>query len=264
MNRPAPLPIFPAIIPRHTEEFLIRVAQEKISNRTEVLDEDPKSYEHHVGTWACSMLARHFNNDNFLITPEANNRQTNEKPDFTIEKYDEENEHTHLKHHAYYEIKKFEGETLYKALDQVIKAIKLTGDETQKFASFVIVQRGLKIGFFEFHSFEKEEFQLEKEKVKEDMKIENFRGCVSLTYHNKRLVWPEGTDDRVKNLSREIEGLEFLDNVSAGRSSELREEADLVTEECIFNLDLDQHREKVDLLFQHIVHAEPRDFKLYY
>jgi hypothetical protein len=71
-------------IPSYSRERALLLAEERISQPSATFK--PTSYEYLVGTWACTMLSKHFEDD-FLITPEMFTRGTNKKPDFTIEKY---------------------------------------------------------------------------------------------------------------------------------------------------------------------------------
>ena len=53
--------------PRYSLEPIIELAQKRISH-PKALEGKVTHYEHHVGSWACTMLARHFNTKDFLIT----------------------------------------------------------------------------------------------------------------------------------------------------------------------------------------------------
>jgi len=42
-------------------------------------------YEHHVGSWACTMLGQVFNGPGWIITPEKTNPTSGKKPDLMVE-----------------------------------------------------------------------------------------------------------------------------------------------------------------------------------
>ncbi len=238
--------------PRYSLEPIIELAQKRISH-PKALEGKVTHYEHHVGSWACTMLARHFNTKDFLITPEMSNIQTNKRPDFTIEKYCESQ--NNLRTHVFYEIKKHKGDHLEKALEQVIEAIYMTGDETGVHEFFVIIQRGLEIGFFEFQTTFHPEMD-EKE-------IDHFKGCVPLLFSNEQIGSYNGPKkELMKNkveeiLSNKHSGVQKLLHQNTKKDEESLDDAKKVHTPCIFNLE--KHKEEVDLLFHYISTAKPRE-----
>ena len=125
-------------------------------------------YEHHVSTWAGTMLKKVFHLDDYTMSCEVIDPHEDSKPDFLIEKLTHQNK---LVRHLYVEQKKVGGDHFEKALDQATKHIRATIEEESDTVKecFVVVQRGLDIGFFEYHA---------RQEDLED--IPNFRGCVSL------------------------------------------------------------------------------------
>ena len=94
-------------------------------------------------------------------------------PDFSIQK----TQPNSLQYHAYYEEKKSGGARLEEAIEQTVDAIVETidtkGSTSGDYEVFVIVQRGLDIAFFEYHS-DRDNLTGEN--------IPNIMGCVSLTH----------------------------------------------------------------------------------
>lgn len=240
----------PDLIPKYSSEHILMVAEERISNSRLT---DDKVYEYNVGSWMCTMISRHFGKD-FLITPEMFNIQTNRKPDFTIEKLDQESANL-TKFHAACEIKKHHGEHLEKALDQLVKAIRLICDETGITEIFLIVQRGLEIGFFEFSPLLFEDL--------DEQKIDHFRGCVPLTFYNDNIISDNGVTDRlIKEMTENLQGVKHLLYRNTKKSNdpeieELLQDADSLQTPCIFNLE--KHKYEIDLMFHHIATANPRE-----
>lgn len=197
--------------PRYSLEPIIELAQKRISH-PKALEEKVTHYEHHVGSWACTML-------------------------------------------VFYEIKKHKGDHLEKALEQVTEAIYMTGDETGVHEFFVIIQRGLEIGFFEFQTTYHPEMD-EKE-------IDHFKGCVPLLFSNEQIGdynGPKG--ELMKNkveeiLSNKHSGVQKLLHRNTKKDEESLDDAKKVQTPCIFNLE--KHKEEVDLLFHYISTAKPRE-----
>ena len=99
-------------IPSYSRERALLQAEERISQPSATFK--PTCYEYQVGTWACTMLCKHFTDD-FLITPERFARGTNKKPDFTLEKFCMEKQDK-SKFHVVYELKKQDVEYIDRAL----------------------------------------------------------------------------------------------------------------------------------------------------
>ena len=103
-------------------------------------------YEHHVSTWAGTMLKKVLHSDDYTLSSEVIDPNEKSKPDFLIEKLDL---YDKLVRHLYVELKKVGGDHFEKALHQATKHIQNTieqGSEQIK-ECFVVVQRGLDIGF---------------------------------------------------------------------------------------------------------------------
>lgn len=239
--------------PQYTTYVGATLAQERIKNPPFVSRPNKKGkeisgnipYEHHVGSWACTMLKNVFTQPNWVITPELHDPNSHKKPDFTIEKPDA---NSNLQVHAVYELKKVKGDRMEKALDQVITAIVETVDEKGNrgegaFETFVVVQRGLDIGFFEYHN---DVSNLDEEK------IPHFRGCVSLTEDYE----VGGQMKRV--LAAKPNGLKklYFDDEHLTSTDEVRDDAKDYETDCIFNLE--QHAREIEFLFHHIATQNPR------
>ena len=221
----------------HLYDLAILVAEERISSPvTTEHDGTPIHYEHSVGNWMTSVLSRYLGED-FLIGPEMFNRQTNKKPDLTIQKYDEDRPDK-TKIHLCVELKKKEGDSLHKALSQLVRAIHQMGESTEDYEVFAIVQRGMEIGFFEYYSF-----------AEDDLKdLDNFEGCVPLTYLSEDLIFEsDQAKDTLQNLVRDLP-----DDIQHLRKTSLQTQ-------CVFDLEL--HKEEINTLFWYIATHSPRKVK---
>ena len=151
-------------IPNYTDTRCVKEALNRIKNPPKGIN-----YEHHVSTWAASMLKKVFQHDNYAMSSEVIDPNEGSKPDFLIEKISDEQG---LVRHLYVELKKVKGDHFEKALDKATKHIRVTLEQESIHVKecFVVVQRGLDIGFFEYHA------------RAEDLEgVPNFRSCVSLT-----------------------------------------------------------------------------------
>jgi len=237
--------------PKHSGKRALLLAEERIRYPSESAKRDfkPTPYEYHVGTWACTMLSKHFDDD-FLITPEMFAAGTNKKPDFTIEKYCEE-EHDKSKFHAVYELKKEGGEYFDRALKQAANAIGQLCDVTVGWIEmFVIAQRGMSIGFFEYLSYPT---------VMEDHGITHFKNCVPLTYLHKDLLFEnEEAKSVIERFSAHLPDTvtPLLYDHPGRKSTDTTAEADLIDTPCVFNLEL--HKDEIDFLFHYIATHSPR------
>lgn len=140
----------------------LQLAKSRIQNPP-----DRQPYEHHVGSWACTMLSMVFNGHQWIITPEKRDQNSKKRPDL-VEKLNDA--HTESFHHLFMELKSSKGDRIEEALAQVVDEIQDTMEQTIE--AFVVVQRGTKIGFFEYHN---DISNLDEEE------IPHFKGCVSLT-----------------------------------------------------------------------------------
>ncbi len=242
-------------IPRYSHERALLLAEERISqpSATEKKDFKPTPYEYHVGTWACTMLCKHFADD-FLITPEMFVKGTSKKPDFTIEKYCEE-EPDKSKYHAVYELKKLDGGYFDKALGQAVSAINQLCDYTNEkgwIEMFVIVQRGMEIGFFEYLSYTS---------MMDESDITHFKGCVPLTYHHEDLSGNVGAESALEQFIASLPDtvMPLLYGHPGRKSTDSTAEADEIDTPCVFNLET--HKYEIDFLFHYIATQSPRKMK---
>lgn len=66
-------------IPNYTGSLCVQAALQRIRDAR-------KKYEHHVSTWAASMLKQVFQDDSFAISSEVIDPHEKSRPDFLIEK----------------------------------------------------------------------------------------------------------------------------------------------------------------------------------
>lgn len=228
-------------IPNYLSSPVLQKAKETIVSRN-----GAKHYEHRVGTWMGTLLKNVFAGDPWAITPERRDEYTNKKPDFVIQKLQPNNEFTI---HLICEIKKHKGDRMENALNQAVKDIAMTIDDKgyqtdSKTEAFVIIQRGLDIGFFEYHN--------DIDNLEEEY-IDHFRGCVSLTQdqRNGDAVVPDTTPG-LKMLMFEDEKLRVLGDTE---EQSIREDARQYGTPCIFNLNTHEH--EINILINHILTQEP-------
>ena len=114
---------------------------------------DNHPYEHHVGRVLCTLLPIYFSaTKDYTITPEQIQREKN-RPDFCVEILDEQN---NLTPYLFAEVKKKQGDSIHKAMEQLGDAIVDTIDKKslkESYSCFAIVVRGLEIGFFEYFNY---------------------------------------------------------------------------------------------------------------
>ena len=105
-----------------------------------------------------------FHSNDYTMSSEVIDPNKKRKPDFLIERLTDQDK---LVRHLYVELKEVGGDHFEKALSQATKHIRATIEErsdTEK-ECFVVVQRGLYIGSFEFHARQEE---LEEKKKNRD------------------------------------------------------------------------------------------------
>lgn len=231
----------------YTPSLALRNAIDRIKNPPLVLTKNKIVYtkfEHHAATWACTKLKEIFQDERWAITPEQKDPMTGKKPDLVVE---EAFQGSILVLHIGMELKK-EDERLEDALVQLRDALLETVDRkgntnNSRFEIFAVVQAGLDIGFFEFHS---DQDNLDEEG------IPHFRGCVSLTQDyaingTMTSVLPNKPND-LENLFYNFQNLRI--------DTEVRRDASKYLVPCIFNIE--RHQEEVHFLFQHMEKHSPR------
>lgn len=226
-----------ASINYYTEERALLLAVERIE-----YPKDDKAYEHQVGTWAFTIISKHFSED-YLITPEKTDPLSKKRPDIVIEKFIE-NDKDSSKPHVVIELKKKGGDSFHKILDQIFTAIIETFHETELYQVFVVAQRGLEIAFFEYHQVGI---------ALEPYGIENYKGFVPiLQTHYKLYTRPEDKesrktlDDMLKRMLDEKKNK--MKNLAASNLKSL----------CVF--DIREHGREIDTIFHHMARAKPREF----
>ena len=261
-------------IPQYSSSRPVQAALHRIKNPPTGI-----RYEHHVSTWAGTMLKKVFHSDDYTMSSEVIDPHEKSKPDFLIEKLTDQDK---LVRHLYVELKKVGGDHFEKALDQATKHIRATIEEESDTVKecFVVVQRGLDIGFFEYHARQ------------EDLEgIPNFRGCVSLTqvyrtdedmpYTDEDIMTDQDTqnydpmdkidqslqryikfDEQYRRIivSTTLDGLKQLSfGDYRGKNADLLQilnDARLYTVPCVLNIE--QHQELIDYLFHYMSLQTPR------
>lgn len=115
---------------------------------------------------------------------------------------------------------------------------------------FVIAQRGMEIGFFEFLSYTN---------MMEDAGITHFKSCVPLTYLHKDLLFGnEEAKFAIEQLSANLPdtAMPLVYDHPGRKSTESLAEADEIDTPCVFNLAI--HKDEIDFLFHYIATRNPR------
>jgi hypothetical protein len=89
-------------IPPYCSSRPLQAALDRIRNPPNGIN-----YEHHVSTWAATMLKKVFHSDDYTLSSEVIDPNEKSKPDFLIEKLTDEDE---LVRHLYVELKKVGGD----------------------------------------------------------------------------------------------------------------------------------------------------------
>ena len=154
-----------------------------------------------------------------------------------------------LEIHLGMELKKG-GERMEDALDQLTKAIIETTDEKgnadeSAFEVYAVVQCGLKIAFFEYHS---------DEGILDEQGIPHFRGCVSLTQDYK-IKGQDAIAIENKFIPNDLERL-FFNADKLKNETPIRRDAKDYPTPCVF--DLIKHEKEVHAVFQYMESHVPR------
>lgn len=111
---------------------------------------DKTSYSHYeedVGSWTITLLKKVFSDDKWILTPQNRDVYTGKKPDLIVEKFEQDTKVPIL----LMGLKGSEGGRLEDALHQTCENLYEWVDNAN-LGVYIIVQRGTKIAFFEFHS----------------------------------------------------------------------------------------------------------------
>ena len=215
---------------------------------------EQKPYEHHVASWACTMLMAVFSGRNWIVTPERQDPNTRKKPDLIVEGVNSQMKSPELR--LLMELKAVNGDGLEKVLAQTVdpnvlaETVQDMGAETGQYEFYVVVQRGTKIAFFEYHS--------DIDSMEEEIVIPNFMGCISLTqnYDTTKNVlqdMPEDLGPLFEDSGRKQKQLKKK------KDQEVRELARNYTEPCVF--DLEKHEEYINFLFNYMAKEKPRSWQ---
>lgn len=252
---------FQTPIPAYVEPIGIKLAQDRLLNPPQ-----GTPYEHHVGSWAMTNIVQHFNQANWVITPEqalstlnteeGTSRQKVKKPDVVIEEaYQQSHKTGHqLRMHAAFELKKKGGDRFEKALCQLIASIDNTlseeGYALSRFETFAVVMCGEKIGFFEYHQ--------DRDNLDEEG-IAHFEGMVSLTTSYDLGGIPSRImDDRdiPTDLEKLYHNTAKLQTLQDPEQQKIREEAKLYQTPCILNIT--KHTKEIEYLLNQMENNKAR------
>ena len=210
-------------------------------------------YEHHVSTWAFTKVKEVFSAEHWAITGEKTDEYSGMKPDIVVELA---NSDLTLSFHMGMELKKMEGARMESALSQLNRTMRENMDNAgfnnpTKYRTFLVVQAGCYIGFFEYH-----------QDMDEDHEIENFQGCVSLTQpywvKDTGKYYPAVLEPPTDGHATPIDHL-FFNYSKLKKMDDLRREASKYTVPCIFHIYY--HPAQIHYLFNHIKSSRPRGIR---
>jgi len=228
----------PSYYPTPALKYLVDKILQTSSYYDEKNDKTIRSHsEWHVGAWATTMLKKVFSGDEWIIIPERKNEYTRQRPDLTVQK-----EKTP---YLFYEVKAHNSKDRFEdALFQTVGIIQEWVDTHTGGSIYIIIQRGCKIAFFEYHNNSDD---LDYHKVPHIWK------CVSLT----QPLWDR--DRHKKALQHIPKGVLpiFHHGTRLRKRTKKRDEAKNYTEECVF--DIQEHQREINRLFHYILTHEPRD-----
>lgn len=221
----------------------LQFAKNRIKNPPESFNKNKtkyqeKAYEHHVASWALTMLKEVFTGPEWIITPERKDPNSGKKPDLVVEKV---TSHASSKVHLIMELKSSIGDRFEEALAQAVAEIE--EEMENQIEVYVVIQRGTKIGFFEYHN---DKSNLGK------AGITHFKGCVSLT-HNYSV---EGQQSLVLNNLPINLDLLYHNTERLRVKNSVRDQAEMFKQPCVFDLDL--HEEEINFPFHHMLTTPAR------
>lgn len=200
------------------------------------------------------MLMMVFYGENWVVTPERRDPSSNKKPDLIVEKVTSKTKEV-PELYLLMELKAVKGDGLEKALAQTVnpdvlaETLEEMSSQTGKYELYVVVQRGTKIAFFEYHS--------DIDSMEEEMGIANFRGCISLTQNYKTAG--KVLQDKPNDLEPLFEYFPRMkEQLKKPEDQEIRNDAKKYTERCVF--DLEKHEKYINFLFHHMANKEPRSW----
>lgn len=231
------------VAPNYCSSISLQFAKNRIKNPPYTINSigsyTPIPYEHHVGSWALTMLKTVFNEPEWIITPEKKDDHSKKRPDLVVEKVSPQGTESHV--YLIMELKSKSGDRFEDALAQVLDEIAETMQHTIE--AYIVIQRGTKIGFFEYHN---DVSNLDEEQ------IPHFRGCVSLT----QTYTIDGNNTMVLNDVPNDLDLLYHNYQRLRKQTSLRHEAAQYDERCVFDLDI--HEREINFLFHHMVNKPPR------
>lgn len=217
----------------YTQVPSILLALERVKNHSN------NPYEHHVGTVVNSLLQLYFPVGDWAITPEQI-QPDRKRPDFVVERVQGS---AGLEPHLFVEIKKMGGESFVAAMRQIGNAVVECVDEMGQlrgdYATFVVIVRGLEIGFFEYYNYRE---------LLDEEGISNYKGLISLTQpipQNRSASQPLFLAPFIANLPQGLEKPKGTGNSIVYDTA------------CIFHLQ--KHARHVCWMFDYIFNNIPRD-----
>jgi len=201
-----------------------------------------KHSEHHVGTWAMTML-KHIFNGLWAITPKQGNDPSDIYPDIVVEK---DGGAAILQPVLFCKLEKKGGGSLVTILTHLAGAITEAMDQqgssstSQKYSTFAYVQRGTEVGIFEYHNVGT---------ILDENRVPHHKGFVPITQGyfltnndgGKKLVQGMLTPTNLQDLTLVLN-------------------SDYWNVPCIFDIEKEDNRRYVYFLLRHISYNVPRKY----
>jgi len=191
--------------------------------------------EHRVGSIVGTILPVYFPAETYTITPEQIQIGTFKRPDFTIEKVDEDR----LIIHCFVELKSLTNSNFNDILDQLSNSIMVAMDNNPNVSAFIIAVKGLKIAFYTYHNCID---------ILDDANICHYKGFIPLHYSLSYKEYLEANPD-----SSLIDYLKHFRRLSWVSKDELIRNGVEMTNNLPYPhiFDLLKHKEYVHKLFQY-------------
>lgn len=212
----------------------------------------PVSNEDFVATWCTTMVKEAFSGGNYAITPERRIflQDTNSwhKPDLVVEKVYNNNL---LIPKVYFEFKKEKSDRFEDALSVMSNYL---GTETEDYcfqeknapgSVFVVVMRGLEIGFFEYLLYH-DEFDSED--------IPHFRYTIPLTQGVTFKEWGS-LDPILRKIPADVKPL-YHDTNNLRKDTDNRRDAAKLLTPCVFHVE--KHQKEINFFFHHMATNDSR------
>lgn len=235
---------------RYHDVKIITVAMFRVTNSGTL---NHSLQEHVTGTLTSGLLSNYFSLETFIITPEQIQRESNKKPDFTVERL----EGYVLYPHIFVEIKGLRNPANFdKILDQqeeaILGSVDIFGTNLGDYAVFTIAMKGTRIAFYEYFSYVSE---------LNEKDVFNYNGFIPLNYRMSESEFQRINNQLVLNESAYLGYLtEIANHIPLGENNLLQlgvEKTECLNYPHIWDLNNSNHRPYIHHLFCYMANNLP-------